>query len=210
MYYVFAANPKKTHIIMVDLGTYRKCAYKPPSKTNTSYADQEGGGAGRSGPPPEKSLKYSFLLQYWSVSSENSQSFQASIHCGPSSVRQRNAIKMSFSAIWILSVLIIPLTPPPPKKKMSETIIKLKKKPVRFGPPLDGKKTMYVNVSSGARDQTFVRGFIYIHTLIIQAGKVLVSMRVCAGTPGPSKFDNTTYDFQHERHVEHRRSKPLD
>ena len=62
-----------------------------------------GGGGGTGGSePPEKSQKYLVSKQYWSGSSEKSQSCQASIQCwaiicmGPSSARQRNSISMAF------------------------------------------------------------------------------------------------------------------
>ena len=59
-----------------------------------SCADPEWGGG--SPDPAEKSQKYSVSQQNWSGSHENHKTTKPAFNVGPSSARQRNAIKMAF------------------------------------------------------------------------------------------------------------------
>ena len=94
---------------------------------------QTGGGQGvRTPPPPKKSQKYRFSLQYWSGSPEKSQSYQASNKCWaiicPPAKRHFNGVKWHFAAGLLMVQLkrfLDPLSPHQQKKNV-----------IKFGPPL--------------------------------------------------------------------------
>ena len=67
-----------------------------PNDLNSTMHEFRRGGVRT--PTPGKSHKYRVPKQYWSGSPGKSQNFQATIHVGPLSARQRN---QTFNAIWM-------------------------------------------------------------------------------------------------------------
>ena len=68
----------------------------PNQYISIAWADPEGGGGRRSVPPPEKSQKIGFLSNTDPDSLKDHKATKPEFNVGPSSARQRNAIKMAF------------------------------------------------------------------------------------------------------------------